>query len=117
MAPDDAERRGATGERGPTGATGAPGRLVSTPMLKGRPLELQIVLRFLIVASIIAGTTLLGLQGKIDTAAVTAIYGAALGYATGAIDESLTRTYERLQAKRIEALTPDEIHPTDTRPS
>jgi hypothetical protein len=84
-----------------------------TPMLKGRPLELQIVLRFVVVFTVIVGATVLGFQGKIDTSAVTAIYGAALGYATGAIDESLTKTYERLQAKRIEALTPDEIDPRD----
>lgn len=96
------------------GGADTPPRPPRTPMLKGRPLELQIILRFVVVLSIIVGTTILGFQGKIDTAAVTAIYGAALGYATGAIDESLTRTYERLQAKRIEALTPEEIHPTDT---
>lgn len=78
------------------------------PLLKGRPLELQIVLRFIIVLSVITGTTVLGIRDTIDAPAVTAIYGAALGYATGAIDETLTRTYERLQTKRIEALTEEQ---------
>lgn len=86
------------------GGNNAP-RPPRTPMLKGRPLELQIVLRFIIVFGVVAGATALGFEGRIDAAATTAIYGAALGYATGAIDETLTRTYERLQQSRIEALT------------
>jgi hypothetical protein len=80
---------------------GSPRNAAAPTFIRGRPLELQIILRFVIVFAIIIGTTILGIQERIDTAAVTAIYGAALGYATGSI--------ETLQTTRAESMRDNEV--------